>query len=55
MKNKLSSYERPFKMKKDGVFLFNSFIAKLWMSYCGEGENGVSKFVAALAEIAEVT
>ena len=22
MKNKLSSYERPFKMKKDGVFLF---------------------------------
>ena len=22
MKNKLRSYERPFKMKKDGVFLF---------------------------------
>ena len=23
--------------------IFNSFIAKQWMSFCGEGENGVSR------------
>ena len=33
--------------KKENVGLsfviFNSFIAKQWMSFCGEGENGVSR------------
>ena len=23
--------------------VFNSFVAKQWMSFCGEGENGVSR------------
>ena len=28
---------------RDTVVIFNSFIAKQWMSFCGEGENGVSR------------
>ena len=40
----LTYYSKPSSVTTTFISsFFNSFIAKQWMSFCGEGENGVSR------------